>query len=167
MKAVSLFGIGIILSVLAMPVAIGGDVEDVKEAYLRHITLSRTGQVDEFLKQHLPGHTAFGPDGGLLIRFDSLEDERNFRQAAAEGNRAGNDAASSNVGSVARQVRHLEVEIFGTTALVTGYVRGPVTLPDGTRQQGTRRLTSVWVKQGNQWTEVHDHMSALVTTQAP
>ena len=60
------------------PAVFAGDVEDVKGIYLRHITLSRTGQVDAFLEQHEPGHTAFGPNGALLSRFDSLEDEKKF-----------------------------------------------------------------------------------------
>ena len=134
------------------------DVEDVKAAYLRHITLSRTGQVDAFLEQHEPGHTAFGPNGALLSRFDSLEDEKKFRQAAASN--VNPDAFDSQ--SLSQLVRHMEVQVYGNTAVLTTYLQGPITLPDGTQRPGTRRVTSVWIKQGNRWTEVHDHMSPLV-----
>ena len=148
-------GLGLIM---ITTVAFADDADDVKAAYVRHITLSRTGQVDAFLEQHEPGHTAFGPNGALLSRFDSLEDEKKFRQAAAS--RVNPEAFDSQ--SVSQVVRHMEVQVYGIAAVLTTYLQGPITLPDGTQRQGTRRVTSVWIKQGNRWTEVHDHMSPLI-----
>ncbi len=137
------------------------DAEDVKAAYVRHITLSRTGQIDPFVEQHLPGHTAFGPNGGLLTRNDSLEVEKKSRQAQFDrGQRNPNQPSFISVAGV---LRHLEVQLYGTTAVLTGYLSGPVTLSDGTSRQGTRRVTAVWIKQGSEWREVHDHMSTLLT----
>jgi ketosteroid isomerase-like protein len=138
--------------------AFADDADDVKAAYARHITLSRTGQVDAFLEQHEPGHTAFGPNGALLSRFDSLADEKKFRQAAAS--RVNPEDFDSQ--SVSQVVRHMEVQIYGNAAILATYLQGPITLPDGTQRPGTRRVTSVWIKQGNRWTEVHDHMSPLI-----
>ena len=149
----------LVLGFFTLPTAVfADDVEDVKAAYIKHITLSRTGQVDAFLEQHEPGHMAFGPNGALLSRFDSLEDEKKFRQAAARN--LNPEAFDSQ--SLGQLVRHMEVQVYGTAAVLTTYLQGPITLPDRTQRQGTRRVTSVWVKQGNRWTEVHDHMSPLV-----
>ena len=61
----------LVLGFFTLPTAVfADDVEDVKAAYIKHITLSRTGQVDAFLEQHEPGHTAFGPNGALLTSTD-------------------------------------------------------------------------------------------------
>lgn len=144
--------------IMITPAVFADDADDVKAAYARHITLSRTGQVDAFLEQHEPGHTAFGPNGALLSRFDSLDDEKKFRQAAAR--RLNPEAFDDQ--SVSQLVRHMEVQVYGTAAVLTTYLQGPITLPDGTQRPGTLRVTSVWVKQGNRWTEVHDHMSPLI-----
>ncbi len=138
------------------------DAEDVRAAYVRHITLSRTGQIDSFVGQHLPGHTAFGPNGGLLSRNDSLEVEKVSRQAQFD--RGQRDPTQPSFTSVASVLRHLEVQLYGTTAVLTAYLQGPVTLSDGSSRQGTRRVTAVWIKQGNEWREVHDHMSTLLTS---
>ena len=143
---------------IAMTAVFADDAEDVKAAYVRHITLSRTGQVDAFLEQHEPGHTAFGPNADLLSRFDSLEDEKKFRQAAAR--RVNPEDFDSQ--SVSQLVRHMEVQVYGNAAVLTTYLQGSIRLPDGTQRPGTRRVTSVWIKQNNRWTEVHDHMSPLV-----
>jgi ketosteroid isomerase-like protein len=138
------------------------DAEDVKAAYVRHITLSRTGQINSFVEQHFPGHTAFGPNGGLLTRNDSLEEEKKTRQAMFDRGRS--DSTQPSFTSVANVLRHVEVQVYGTTAVLTGYLSGPVTLSDGSTRQGTRRVTAVWIKQGNEWKEVHDHMSTLLTS---
>ncbi len=151
--------IALVLGFIALSTTVfADDVEDVKAAYTKHITLSRTGQVDAFLEQHEPGHTAFGPNGALLSRFDSLEDEKRFRQAAARN--VNPEAFDSQ--SISQVVRHMEVQVYGNAAILTTYLQGPITLPDRTQRQGTRRVTSVWIKQGSRWTEVHDHMSPLV-----
>ena len=138
------------------------DAEDVKAAYVRHITLSRTGQINSFVEQHLPGHTAFGPNGALLTRNDSLEEEKKTRQAMFDRGRR--DSTQPSFTSAANVLRHLEVQLYGTTAVLTGYLQGPVTLSDGSTRQGTRRVTAVWIKQGNEWREVHDHMSTLLSS---
>ncbi|MEE8348405.1 MAG: nuclear transport factor 2 family protein [Acidobacteriota bacterium] len=128
------------------------DVEDVKAAYARHIMLSRTGQAGPFVDQHLPGHSAFGPTGGMLTRYDSPEEEKKSRSQLRQ----------PEYTSLASVLRHLEVKVYGGAAVVTGYLQGPITLTDGSRRQGTRRVTAVWIKQGSQWREVHDHMSPLI-----
>jgi hypothetical protein len=128
------------------------DAEDVKAAYARHIMLSRTGQAGPFVDQHLPGHSAFGPNGGLLTRYDSPEEEKESRSRLRQ-------PAYTSLASI---LRHIEIRVYGDAAVVTGYLQGPITLTDGSRRQGTRRVTAVWINQGNEWREVHDHMSPLI-----
>lgn len=130
------------------------DVEDVQEAYTKHIMLSRTGQVELFVDQHFPGHSAFGPTGGMLTRYDSPEEEKKSRSRMRQ----------PVYTSLANILRHLEVRVYGDAAVVTGYLDGPITLTDGSRRQGTRRVTAVWIRQGTEWLEVHDHMSPLIST---
>ena len=135
----------------------GDDVEDVREAYRQHITNSNTGNLEGFVEQHLPGHSAFGPGGALLSRYDSLEEEKRLVKASRAPSGRRGVRSFTNV-----QVRHLEVRIYeGQFAVVTGYLVGTETASAGTPRQEARRVTAVWLKQNGQWREAHDHMSQL------
>jgi hypothetical protein len=142
--------------------AFADDVDDVKAEYLRHIANSNNGEIDSFVTQHLPGHSAFGPTGAMLTRWDSLEEEKKAALANLEAARR-RDSSRSSVRSFRNvQVKHMEVRIYGRlTAVVTGYLTGTDTAPDGSTYQSARRFTAVWVKQGDRWREAHDHMSML------
>jgi len=50
---------------------------------------------------------------------------------------------------------------IGTTAIVTGYLVGTTTGPDGTATQVRNQRTGVLIKQGGQWKEVHRHLSPV------
>lgn len=128
------------------------DVDDVKAEYARHIANANAGNVDVFIAQHMPGHTAFGPDGGMLSKWESAEEEKKGRPDL------------SKPANPQTRVHHMDAQVYnGNAAVVTAYLRAPVTLTDGTSRLGTRRVTSVWVKQNGKWIEVHDHMSTLIT----
>ena len=143
-------------------IAFADDVDDVKAEYLKHIANSNNGNIDSFVSQHLPGHSAFGPTGAMLTRWESLEEEKNVAQASLDAARQ-RDLGRSSVRSFRNvQVKHMEVRIYGRlTAVVTGYLTGTDTAPDGSTYQSARRFTAVWVKQGDRWREAHDHMSIL------
>ena len=143
-------------------IAFADDVDDVKAEYLRHIANSNNGDLDSFVDQHLPGHSAFGPTGAMLTRWDDLEEEKNAAKATMDAARQ-RDSSRSSVRSFRNvQVKHMEVRIYGRlTAIVTGYLTGTDTAPDGSPYQSARRFTAVWVKQGDRWREAHDHMSML------
>ncbi len=64
MTQLTLFVMGMLLTTAAAADA----VEDVKAAYLQHIANTNSGNVDGFVEQHLPGHSAFGPTGAMLSR---------------------------------------------------------------------------------------------------
>ena len=88
---------------------------------------------------------------GTSRGFDSLEEQRNDLQARFDAGIKYN-----------RQLRHLEVRIFGNlTALTTGYVLGTVTQPDGTVNQARVQRTAILIKQGGQWKQAHYHLSLL------
>jgi ketosteroid isomerase-like protein len=132
------------------------DVEAVKAAYAEHVARVGRGDVDLFLQQHLPGHTAFGPGGTKLSRWDSIAEEKKARPDLAKPQNPPN------------RLHHLEAQVYGgDAAVVTAYSSAPVTLTDGTTRPGIRRITSVWIKQNGNWVEVHDHMSTLMSGKVP
>lgn len=127
------------------------EVEAVKAVYVSHVNNANEGHVEAFIQQHMPGHTAFGPTGAMLSRWDSPDDEKRARP----------DLAKPIVPP--NRLNHVEAQVYGgNTAVVTAYMNSTVTLSDGTTRPGIRRITSVWFKQNGQWREVHDHMSALI-----
>ncbi len=141
---------------------VADDLDDVKAAYVQHIANSNSGNVDGFVGQHLAGHSAFGPTGALLTRYDSNEDEKELVRAALDAGRAANPGRSSVRAFSDVQVRHLEARVYGRlSAVVTAYLTGREMSADGTSRQRTLRASSMWIKQGGQWKEVHDHLSDL------
>lgn len=130
--------------------SIAGDVDDIKKITLEHFATLSSGDVEAHVAHHHKGHTTFAADGSLLQVDDSQDEEKKNLQATL-------DAAKLNL-----QVRHLDVQVYGNTAVVTGYVVGTSTPPDGMPQQVMNRRTAVLIKQGNQWQEVHVHNSPVV-----
>ena len=61
---------------------------------------------------------------------------------------------------------HIEVQVYGNAAVVTCYLVGTVTGPDGTVEQVTDRRTAVLIKQGGKWMEAHTHASPMVVAPA-
>ena len=135
-----------------MPVALAQDVDDIKAAEHAHFVAISAGDVDAVLQHHHPQKTDFAVNGGLLNRFDSIEEQKKNQQAAIDAG-----------GKLDVQLRHLEVKLYGFTAVTTGYLVGTFTSPDGTTQQVAGRRTAVLIKQDGQWKEVHSHNSPLIT----
>ncbi len=147
---------------MGMAVVVADDVDDVKAAFLQHIANSNSGNVDGFVGGHLEGHSAFGPTGAMLTRYDSTEDEKKLVHAALDAGRAADPGRSSVRAFSNVQVRHLEARVYGRlSAVVTAYLTGREMAADGTSRQRTLRASSMWIKQGGQWKEVHDHLSDL------
>jgi hypothetical protein len=61
--------------------------------------------------------------------------------------------------------RHLDIKMYGDTAVSTGYAIGTVTQPDGAIKTGTWRTSLVWVKKDGVWKVAHDHTSELFPEQ--
>ncbi len=147
MKALTtLFMIGM----FATAVAIADDVDDVKAAVRGHFVALNAGDVNAFIPYY-PSESSVFAGGRLLGRFHSLEERR-------DGFQAGVDAGEKfNL-----QLQHMEVKVYGNAAVVTGYLTGTDTAPDGTVTQVREQRTGVLIKQGGQWKEVHRHSSPLL-----
>ena len=130
--------------------AFADDVDDATAAVEAYFSSLNAGNVDAWIELFAEGHTTFEGAGGMLERTDLLEEQRRVRQAGVDAGLTRNLAG-----------RHIEVEIYGQTAVATNYVVGTLTPPGGTPQQILRRRTAVLVKQGGQWKIVHRHISSL------
>ncbi len=125
------------------------DVDDVRAAVLAVDAAYNSGDVDAIAQYMHSEHSRF-PAGGLLVEgFDK------------EGIKANFDAGFK----LAIAARHLDVKIYGSTAVATGYTEGTATLQDGTVNQIRGRFTEVWTKQGGIWKRVHIHSSPLTGQQ--
>ncbi len=145
MKALpTLLVVGMFLATVAM----ADDVADIKALDMSVHTAFNAGNASAVVQHYLPDRTTF--TGGLLRRFDSLEEQRADIQARFDAGIKYN-----------RQVRHLEVTVYGNTAVTTVYVVGTTTQPDGTTNQVRLLRTTVLIKQGGLWKQVHFHVSPL------
>jgi len=140
----------LVIGMFATAVALADDVDDVKAAMQKHYAALNSGDVAAWAQYHVAGNTRFSPGGQLLERFDSLEEQRKDRQAAVDA------GLKYNIRS-----RHLEISVYGDTAVTTSYGVGTVTGPDGTVNPTNNRITRVWVKQRGQWKQVHNHISPV------
>ena len=141
--------------VILTTVARAGDVEDIKKATLEHFATLNAGNAAAHIEHHLGGHTTFAQIGGLLQVDDSLEEEIKDLQAQFDAGL-----------KLDLQVKYLDVKVYGNIAIVTGYVDGTSTAPDGTTDQVMIRRTAVLIKQGKKWKEVHLHSSPIMTAQS-
>ncbi len=146
MKALpTLLVVGMFLATVAM----ADDADDIKALDMSVHTAFNAGNASAVVQHYMPDRTTF--TGGLLRRFDSLEEQRADIQARFDAGIKYN-----------RQVRHLEVTVYGNTAVTTGYVVGTATQPDGTTNQVNAKNSTVLIKQGGQWKQVHVHSSPLL-----
>ncbi len=130
------------------------DVEDIKQATLDHFATLNSGDAEAHIQDHLEGNTAYAADGGLLDN-SSLEEQ-------VAGLKAGYDSGVR----INLNPRHMEVQVYGNAAVVTCYLVGTVTSPEGVVQQVTDRRTAVLIKQGGKWMEAHTHASPMVSAPA-
>jgi len=133
-------------SLVLTTAAIADDVDDVKAAVLAVDDAYNRGDVEIIAQYLLSEHSRF-PAEGLLVEGFTKEDLK----------------AAFNAGlKLAITARHLDVKIYGNTAIATGYIEGSITLPGGGIFEDIRqRFTEVWIKQGDNWKRVHIHSSPL------
>ena len=141
----------LIIGMLATVVAIADDVADVKEAGQRFYAALSAGDAGALMQLHASASSSFGPGGGLLETFDTLEERRNSFQATVDA------GVKLDI-----QGRHIDVRVLGnSTAVATSYGVGTITQPDGTVTPTNNGITRVRIKQGGQWKQVHNHISPL------
>ena len=132
-------------------VAVADDADDVKAAVQKYITALNTGDANAYVQTRTLEYSSFS-GGGLLGRSHSLEEQKNGFQGNIDS------GVKLNL-----RIRHLEVRVYGTTAIATGYTVGTITGPDGTTEPVREQRTSVWIKQGGQWKQAHRHTSPLLS----
>ena len=141
----ALFVIGMFTTAVAM----ADDVADVKAAVQSYFAAINSGNAAAVVRYRIPEYSVF-VGGGLIDRSSSIAQQRADFQALTDTGR-----------EVDLRIQHLEVRIYGNTAVFTGYVTGTNTLSDGTVIPSRQQRTGVWIKQGGQWKEVHRHASPL------
>ena len=141
-------------SMLIMPVVWADDFEDIKALEQGHYAARNRGDEATWTSYHTEERDSFGPGGGLLSRPASLEAERESLEAQLKAGVKYN-----------HQLRHIEVRVYGNTALSTSYVVGSSTSPDGRTSTVNMRRTTVLIKEDGQWKEVHNHLSPVVLSQ--
>jgi len=146
MKALTtLWVVGMLLTTIAM----ADDADDVKAAVRDYFAAISAEDTSAIIQYQRPGKSIFA-GGELLEKFGSLEEQRKDLQSSFDAGQRLN-----------LQVRNLEVTVYGNAAIVTGYVIGTITTPDGTTIRSNDQRTGVWIKQGGQWREAHRHNSPL------
>ena len=146
MKALTtLFVVGMFLATAAM----ADDVDDVKAAVEKYFAALNSWNGAAYAQHRIPEYSFFG-GGGLIDRSNSIAQQRDDFQAQADSGRKLN-----------LRIQHLDVRVYGNAAVVTGYLTGTNTAPDGTVNQQRQQRTGVWINQGGQWKEVHRHASQL------
>ncbi len=140
----------VVVGMFLTTVAMADDVDDVKAAVQGYFAALSAGG-SSVMQYRIPERSSFGGSGGLLSRpTSSLEEQKSALEAQV---RAG---VKRNY-----QITHMEVRVYGNTAVVTGYLTGTRTESNGTVSQRRDRRTGVFVKLGGQWKEVHHHQSPL------
>ncbi len=144
----TLFMIGMITTAVAM----ADDVDDVKAAVQRYFVAINSGDTEGVYQFRIAERSSFGRGGQLLGNpTASLEEQKRSHQNQVNAGRKRN-----------YQLRHMEVTVYGgDTAIVTGYLTGRGTFPDGTVVPHNDRRTALLIKQGGQWKEAHMHQSRI------
>ena len=138
-----------VIGMFATAVAMANDVDDVKAAFLGLFTTLRAHDSQSMVQYYMPDYTNFGRGGGLLTRTATPEEMGKARQALFD-----------NV-NITLQPRNVEVKVYGNAAVVTAYLVGSITPPNGETIRVSDRRTGVWVKQGGTWKEANMHQSRI------
>ena len=140
----------LVIGICATAVTMADDVEDVRAAVLGHFDAVNSGDVNAFIRYYASESSVFA-GGGLLGRFNLEERRKNFQAGVNAGQKRN------------LQLRNIEVKIYGSTAIATGYLVGTaVNPPDSSVVQVRMQRTEVLIKQGGQWKAVHNHRSPLL-----
>ena len=133
---------------LATP-ALADDVEDVKAAEMAVRAAEAAGNTQGYFKTMVPEFSIFPPTAGLLAH------------TATEENRQRTQAGFDSGIKYDIEVRNLDVQIYGDTAVSTYYVLATIHRPEVEPVRWNLRMTGVWVKQAGEWKVVHRHESRM------
>lgn len=148
-KISSMVILGLVLAVSTSVMA--DDVADITAAMDEHFVTFNAGDAAGHIAHHMAHTTTFGPDGSALATSDSLE------EATAELQADFDEDVKFDL-----RLEDLNIAVYGDMAVVTSLQTGTVTSPDGTISEVNDRRTSVVVRDGSEWKEVHTHISNYV-----
>jgi ketosteroid isomerase-like protein len=119
---------------------------EITERFHGWLSAYNSGDIDAFVGYWHPTLTYFFLHGSLLsIGLDKawLKD---YFAAGFKPNLAG---------------QHIGVTIYGDAAVLTAYLVGSFTFPDGTTESGTWRFSEMLARDDNGWKGLHAHFSLL------
>ena len=151
MKQLMVIGMTLVAGLLLSTGVQAGDVEDIIALEKGHYLARNNGDLDTWVQYHLPERDGFGPGGDLLSGGTSAEEEKRGLKAQLDAGMKYN-----------HRLVHVDVKVFGDTAITTGYVVGSSTSPDGKTNRAMMRRTGVVIKRNGQWKELHNHLSPVV-----
>lgn len=125
------------------------DSVTVRTAAQDLLAAASAGDIHHLNRYFLSENSVFGRDGGPRSTFNA-----SFLHTEFEAGLRYN-----------LKWRHLNVKMYGKTAVTTGYAVGTITHPDGAVKTGTWRTSLVWVKKDGVWKVAHDHTSQLFPEQ--
>ena len=138
-----------VVSMFLTTVAMADDADDAKAAVLEHFTTLNAGNMDAHLEQHHIAQLNRFMRNGLRVHFSSFEEQKNQIRAVYD------NGSKYNL-----QLRDVEVNVYGNSAVVSGYLTGNIVRRNGTVSV-TDRYSAMLIKQGGQWKTVHTRNSQL------
>ncbi len=139
-----------LIALTIVVVTAAGDEEDILAAMNAHLDAINTESSAAIARHHLPGHSEFSANGRPLGVSGSFETQL-----------ARNKAIFESGSTFDWHHKDLNIQIFGNTAVVTGYVAGTTHPPHGDPIPVHNRRTTVLIKQQDEWKEIHVHNSPL------
>ena len=145
------YSLAVLCTLALLPTRGSADEESVRSAVMDYYQAFAAKDHEVLGRSFAPGYTIFSSSGGLLREgFD--------RDRMKSGFKAG---LTFNL-----KPRHIEVQLFENTAVVTGYLDARISMKKQRSRMHTLRLSSVWVEQEGGWHLVHEHLSRLVLRSA-
>ena len=132
--------------------ALAGDMDDIRAAEMDFRAKESAGNVEGYFAYKAPTYTIFPPTSGMLAEGQDIE-----RAKARLGDGAQRDM----------QIRNIDVQLYGNTAVSTYYLVSTTRPPGGEPQRRHLRMTGIWAKQEGEWKVVHRHESALSLRSTP
>ena len=123
--------------------------EEIRRAVIAHYEAISAGEMSLVVDQHVGEFTGFLFGAGTLDRFGSHDEQR--QAWIEEGGELGADLTP----------RDIEVVVLDDVALALFFLDGSLTLPDGQTLTGSWGVTEVWVREGDEWKELHHHDSPV------
>ena len=142
----------VLCTLALLPVPGSTDEGSVRSAVMAHYQAFADKDPEALGRNFAPDYSIFSSSGGLLREgFDQHRMKAGFKAGL----------------TFAFEPRHIEVQLLDDTAVVTGYLDARISRKKQGGRMNTFRLSSVWVRQEDEWHLVHEHLSRLVLRSGP